>query len=130
MDRSLWFLSVIIFLPSAGALAICFLPKHREDFVKLFAFNVTILVFLSTLLMLIPPNWYEAPVRFAPHTAEMQHVSSMRWIESFNIFYTLGVDGISFPLVLLTSFLSMLASSERWIARAASLAGLAGSSAS
>ena len=111
---SIKFLSLIIFLPSAGALAICFLPKHREDFVKLVAFYVTIAVFLLTLLMLIPTSWYATPAHFAPQTAEMQHVSSVRWIESFNIFYTLGVDGISFPLILLTSFLSMLSMWASW----------------
>ena len=42
-------------------------------------------------------------------TGEMQHAFSVDWIPSFNIYYFLGVDGISLPLVVLTSFLSMLA---------------------
>src|SRR3990172_1667471 len=107
-------LSLVIFLPTAGALSICFLPKGREEFVKLFSFYVTVAVFLLTVLMALPAACSPLPVRFAPHTAAMQHASSMRWIESFNIFYTLGVDGISFPLILLTSFLSMLAMWASW----------------
>ncbi|MFH1264141.1 MAG: NADH-quinone oxidoreductase subunit M [Planctomycetota bacterium] len=114
MDSSFMFLSLIIFLPSAGALAVCFLPKEREEFVKLVSFYVTVAVFLLTALMVLPEAWNPLPVRFAAHTAEMQHASSTRWIASFNIFYSLGVDGISFPLVLLTSFLSMLAMWASW----------------
>ncbi len=44
----------------------------------------------------------------------MQHVFSIPWIPAFNIYYSLGIDGISLPLVLLTSFLSMLAMWASW----------------
>ena len=44
----------------------------------------------------------------------MQHVFSLPWIPAFNIHYMLGIDGISFPLVILTSFLSMLAMAASW----------------
>ena len=38
----------------------------------------------------------------------------MPWIQSFNIYYFMGVDGISFPLVLLTSFVCLLAMGASW----------------
>ena len=38
----------------------------------------------------------------------------LSWIPSFGIHYLLGIDGISFPLVLLTSFISMLAMGASW----------------
>ena len=44
----------------------------------------------------------------------MQNVVRHAWIPAFNIHYFLGVDGISLPLVLLTSFLSMLAMWASW----------------
>ncbi len=44
----------------------------------------------------------------------MQHVVARPWIPAFHIEYRLGLDGISFPLVLLTSFLSMLAMGASW----------------
>src|SRR5208283_5539583 len=47
-------------------------------------------------------------------TGRMQHVVSREWIPAFNINYMLGIDGISLPLVLLTSFLSMLAMGASW----------------
>ena len=44
----------------------------------------------------------------------MQDLFSVPWIKSFNIFYLMGTDGISFPLVILTSFVCMLAMGASW----------------
>src|SRR6478735_5998267 len=44
----------------------------------------------------------------------MQDVFSVPWIKSFNINYLMGIDGISFPLVILTSFVCMLAMGASW----------------
>ena len=44
----------------------------------------------------------------------MQNMVCHSWIPRFDIYYFLGVDGISLPLVLLTSFLSMLAMWASW----------------
>ena len=40
--------------------------------------------------------------------------SAYAWIPSFNIHYMLGIDGISFPLVMLTTFLCVLAMGASW----------------
>jgi NADH-quinone oxidoreductase subunit M len=66
-------------------------------------------VFLLTVWLAIPGTSNAESMRFAMGTGEMQHAFSVDWIPSFNIYYLLGVDGISLPLVVLTSFLSMLA---------------------
>ena len=44
----------------------------------------------------------------------MQQAFSVPWIPSFNVNYFLGIDGISFPLVILTSFICMLAMGASW----------------
>ena len=44
----------------------------------------------------------------------MQQVFRLPWIPAYNIYYAMGIDGISFPLVLLTSFLCMLAMGASW----------------
>ena len=44
----------------------------------------------------------------------MQNVFSVDWIPSFNIDYFMGIDGISFPLIVLTSFVSMLSMGASW----------------
>ncbi len=44
----------------------------------------------------------------------MQNVFQFDWIPSFDIQYFMGIDGISFPLLLLTSFISMLSMGASW----------------
>ena len=44
----------------------------------------------------------------------MQNVFAYDWIPSFDIQYCMGLDGISFPLVLLTALISMLAMAASW----------------
>ena len=51
---------------------------------------------------------------FALGTSEMQFVELLPWIPAFNINYHLGVDGISMPLVLLNSFITVLVVIAGW----------------
>ena len=44
----------------------------------------------------------------------MQFVEKMSWISQFNIFYHLGVDGISMPLIILTTFSTVLVIIAGW----------------
>ncbi len=113
-------LSLIVFLPVAGALVIILLPHRDEEFIKRFSLVVTALVLLLTLFVAIPSGAdpasppADAPVQFTLGVAGMQHAFSVPWIPSFNIYYAMGIDGISFPLVLLTAFLSALAMWASW----------------
>ncbi len=102
-------LSLVVFLPAAAALLICFLPKGSSNLIKTFSFCVTFAVFLVTLLIAIPGGSDAESLRFAMGNGEIQHAFSVDWIPSFNIYYFFGIDGISFPLIILTSFLCMLA---------------------
>ena len=51
---------------------------------------------------------------FVLGTSEMQFVELLPWIPAFNINYHLGVDGISMPLVLLNSFITVLVVIAGW----------------
>ena len=107
-----WLLSLIIFLPSVGAFVLCLPFRASDRGVRRFTLATTFVVFLLTV-------WLGAPTEFGGcfnlHTAGgMQNVVSLEWIATFNIHYCLGVDGISLPLVLLTSFLSVLAAWASW----------------
>jgi NADH-quinone oxidoreductase subunit M len=51
---------------------------------------------------------------FQPGTAEMQFVEKAAWIPAFNVHYHLGVDGISMPLILLTTFVTILVIIAGW----------------
>jgi NADH-quinone oxidoreductase subunit M len=115
MSAEALLLSVIIFLPSLAALVVLpFFPKNKPDAMKLFSLFTTIVVFLLTLWMALPRGAEGPETRFAVGDAAMQMPVSEAWIPSFDIFYQLGVDGISFPLVILTSFLSVLSMWASW----------------
>lgn len=108
-------LSLIVFLPSAGALLLTFFPRELTGAMKGFTLAVTVAVFALTVLMLLPAM--NEAWRFdtaEPAIAEMQKTFSLPWIPSFNIYYFMGMDGISFPLVVLTAFISMLSMAASW----------------
>jgi NADH-quinone oxidoreductase subunit M len=109
-------LSSVIFLPALGALVLCLLPLKSDRFIKQFSLLVTLAVFLVTLWMAWPtsPGEHAVAGRYALDTAAMQSVVSHSWIPSWNVNYFLGTDGVSFPLVVLTSFLSVLAMGASW----------------
>ncbi|HEU5360613.1 MAG TPA: NADH-quinone oxidoreductase subunit M [Candidatus Deferrimicrobiaceae bacterium] len=89
-------LSAVIFLPVAGILVLFFLPKENPRLLK----NVTFLVTLVDFLLSLP-----IAIGFDGSTAAMQFVQKVPWIPQYGISYSVGVDGISLWLVLLTTFL-------------------------
>ena len=97
-------LSLSIFLPLAGALAI-WLFVRGEAAVRWAALAVSVATFVVTL-----------PLAFAfdPSTAHMQFEELHPWISSFNVNYHLGVDGISMPFILLTSLLTVICVVSAW----------------
>ncbi|HTM53003.1 MAG TPA: NADH-quinone oxidoreductase subunit M, partial [Pirellulales bacterium] len=104
-------LSLIVFVPTAAALAIAFFPREKTEAMKMFSLAATAVVFVLTAIMALPGrgDW-----QFDTAVSEMQKIFSISWIPSFNIRYFMGVDGISFPLVLLTSFVTMLSMAASW----------------
>ena len=104
-------LSAIVFLPTLGALLLAFFPKEKDDLVRYVTLAVTLLVLLGVVLFIMVPG---GPANFDTATAEMQSTFSIAWIPSFNINYAMGMDGISFPLLLLTAFVSVLAMGASW----------------
>src|SRR5690349_5946928 len=98
-------LSFITFLPALAALVIGFLPGGAKTPIRWITFGATVAVFIATLIMAAGGETWG----FKTDVAKMQDLFSVSWIKSFNINYLMGADGISFPLVILTSFVSMLA---------------------
>ena len=103
------FLSVLVFLPAVVALFIAVAPL-RGDQAKWISLATTAVVFIMSLAMIF--GWSQ--VRFTAGVAEMQNLFSIDWIPSFGIRYMMGTDGISFPLVVLTAFICMLAMGASW----------------
>jgi NADH-quinone oxidoreductase subunit M len=93
-------LTAITFLPLVGVLVLLFMPSEEVKAARYFTLIVTILTFLVSLLM-IP--------RFDSSRYQFQLQENVPWITQVGINYRMGVDGISLWLVLLTTFLSVIA---------------------
>jgi len=87
-------LSVLIFLPLAGALLLLFVKN--ESLCRYLALAVTSVVGILSLRLL---------TGFDRATDKFQFAESYSWIHTFNINYTIGVDGISILLILLTTII-------------------------
>ncbi len=91
-------LSVLIWLPIVAGVVVLGLGQR---FVVV-ARWVALLAAIATFLISIP-----AFTGFDTSTAGMQFVEKSAWIPSLNAFYGIGLDGISLPLVLLTTFMTI-----------------------
>jgi len=114
---ALWPLTAIVFLPAlvAAFLSLPIVPKAREEFIRWTTLLTTAVVFVLSLWMAVPALFgATGPAQFRLGDPSMQAVVKLPWIEAFGIEYLLGVDGISLPLVVLTTFLSMLAAAASW----------------
>jgi NADH-quinone oxidoreductase subunit M len=110
MFEPLVLLSLIVFLPAAGAILLAFIPSDKDDMLRYVTLGVTIAVLVLCILGFFGQN----ETQFDVAQASMQSVFNQAWIPSFNIYYYMGVDGISFPLVMLTALVSVLAMGASW----------------
>ncbi len=112
MDNLAYFIvTSLIFTPVVGAIGLLFFPAESKSAMRWFTLLVTLLVLLPTLWMALP--WSE-PLSFQTSEAGLQNVVQVSWIPSFDIQFFLGIDGISFPLLLLTAVISCLAMGASW----------------
>lgn len=99
-------LSIVIWLPVLGG-ALVLAAGSNKNAVE--AKVLALVVAVATFLLSIPLY-----TGFDTSTATMQFVEKHAWIEAFKINYHLGVDGISMPLILLTTFTSILVILAGW----------------
>jgi len=98
-------LSLLIWLPIAGAVPVLLAGSGRPNTARWLALLTAILTFAISLF-LIP--------QYHPDAGGMQLVESHLWIEALNVHYSLGVDGISVALILLTTFVGILVIVGAW----------------
>ena len=97
-------LTVVVFLPALGAALILLFPRSLEKEAKVFALLVAIADGLISL-----PLW----TRFDLAQKGFQFREQVDWIPALGISYSLGIDGISLLLVLLTTILTPIALREQ-----------------
>jgi len=108
-------LTAIVFLPALGALLCLVVPKRQVRTVAVFFSAVTLLVSLWLFKTFFGASGHEEAV-FGSTYGMLHHVTRLDWItgDNFKIEYFLGIDGLGFPLVILTTLISFLACLASW----------------
>ena len=104
-------LSIILFTPLAGAFLLLFVPKEKENVIRWLA-NIFAFAGFAVSLPLVPWFWerrFDAGWKFVEGTPN-------NWIPSIGSGYVLGIDGISFLLVMLTTLLGFVSILSSWSA--------------
>jgi NADH-quinone oxidoreductase subunit M len=97
-------LSLLIWLPIVGGFAVLFLGERGR------AARWLALIVSGLALVLSVPLY----ASFKVGTAEMQFIERTAWIPAIHADFYLGVDGISLPLILLTTFTTLLIVIAGW----------------
>lgn len=114
-----WLLTLLIFLPTAGAV---FVLLAGSDYRRARARGLAVCgaVFAASLILFLPGmfDWSRgstyAYLQQGGADGTVQLVQQAQWIPAFNVYYKVGVDGLSFPLVILTTLIFVLAGVASW----------------
>ena len=93
-------LSTILWIPLLGVLAILFVPKQAIAAIR------GIAVLCAAGSFALSWNLFRS---FDQTTAALQFVERVKWVPEMGMTYTLGVDGLALPMVMLTTLLSLVA---------------------
>ena len=104
-------LSIILFTPLVGALVLLFVPKENKDAIRWIA-NIFALAGFLISLPLVTMFWAQ---RFEPGFKFLEGTPN-NWIPSIGAGYNLGIDGISFLLIMLTTLLGWISILSSWAA--------------
>ena len=105
-------LSIILFTPLVGVLVLLFVPKENKDAIRWIA-NIFALGGFLISLPLVPMFWAQ---RFDAQQFKFLEGTANNWIPSIGAGYNLGIDGISFLLIMLTTMLGWISILSSWTA--------------
>ena len=92
-------ISLVVFFPLVSALVVALLPKKQELLIKLTALGSSVITFILSAIIAIQFDYSKAE--------QFQLGSKLSWIEAINSNYEIGIDGISLPLLLLSTFITV-----------------------
>jgi NADH-quinone oxidoreductase subunit M len=98
-------LSLLIWLPILGGVSVILIGNDRSDTARWVSVAISVLIFVMSLSLY---------TGFDSTTHLMQFVEKTSWISQFDINYHIGVDGISMPLIILTTFSTVLVLIAGW----------------
>jgi NADH-quinone oxidoreductase subunit M len=111
MDYSQYILSILTWLPIAGGVALLVIgddndvKSSRAALMRVVALGVSVVTFILSIGLY---KWFDNS------TADMQFVERVSWIPAIDVWYYMGIDGISAPLILLTTFITPLVVVAGW----------------
>ncbi len=102
-------LSLIVLLPALGALTIPFLPIKQEENPYIFR-NIAIgfLTIDFLIIVLVLSQYFES------ESNDLQLIERISWLPSIGLEWSLGVDGVSAPLVALSGLITLLSAIASW----------------
>ena len=100
-------LNLVIFFPLLGVLVLLFLPSEKKNLIRWTALITSLVTFGLSIWVL---------TMFDKSNPDLQLGLNLPWIQvaGWNINYTIGVDGLSILLVLLTTFLTPISILSTW----------------
>jgi len=100
-------LNLVTFFPLVGVLVLLFIPSGKKNILRWVALGTSLVTFGLSIWML---------TMFDKANPDLQMVISLPWIQvaGWNITYSMGVDGLSILLVLLTTFLTPISILSTW----------------
>ena len=105
MQSNSFLLTLILAMPLFGALSIGLIKSEKKYFYHWLAAFWSGLTFVLSLILL---------GRYDMNASGFQFVDLLPWMPQFNIQYQVGVDGLSLPMVLLTSLIVFIAVFVSW----------------
>ncbi len=103
-----WGLAIIVFLPVVGGLLLGFISNDNEDALKRTGLVVAVLTFVASLVLIGQFDYSSSTYN------NYQFEINEPWIAAINANFHVGVDGISLPLLVLSTFIVVLAVIYSW----------------
>src|SRR4051812_6445326 len=105
-------LSIILFTPLVGALVVLLIPKEKKDAIRWVA-NIFAVAGLLVSIPLVPLFWaVKGEAGF--HGFHFVEGAANNWIPTIGAGYYLGIDGVSFLLIMLTTILGWISILSSW----------------
>jgi NAD(P)H-quinone oxidoreductase subunit 4 len=105
MNNIPW-LTIIVLFPIMAGFLIPFIPDDKGKTVRWYALGISLLDFIFII--------YVFGCKYSFQNEGLQLIDDYAWISKLHLNWSLGVDGISMPLILLTGFITTLATLAAW----------------
>ena len=98
-------ITYLLVIPLIGGALLLLIDKSREELIRYMGLAVSVFAFVISLVIFFNFDYQDPEFQF-------QH--KFAWVEDLNIFYFVGIDGLSLLLVLLTTFITPLTLISSW----------------